>query len=100
MSLAQGVQRGLFAVVGASLALLVLCFGLDYVVLRVRVATSRQPYGSVIVRRYYAVQQKNCKKQFIFDPPQPQTCGQSLFPHDGDLPCWYLARNPEQRTDM
>jgi hypothetical protein len=24
----------------------------------------------------------------------------ALFPHAGALPCWYLSRHPEQRTDI
>ena len=57
-------------------------------------------YGSVTVNHYYAVLQKNGKTQFIFDPPQAQTCVHALFPHGGWLPCWYLSRHPEQRTDI
>ena len=37
----------------------VVVFGLDYTVFRVRVATNRNPYGSVTVSHYYAVLQKN-----------------------------------------
>jgi len=78
----------------------VLAFGVDYTVFRVRVATKRSPYGSVTVRHYYAVLQKNGKTTFMFDPPQPWTCVNALFPHGGSLPCWYLRRHPEQRTDI
>jgi hypothetical protein len=100
MSLAQRLQRVLFAVIGASLVLIALSFGLDYLIFRVRVATGSRPYGTVAVRHYYAVRHKNGKTEFIFDPPRPQPCVQSLFPHGGDLPCWDLAHNPEQRTDI
>jgi hypothetical protein len=75
-------------------------FGLDYVIFRGRVATYRGAYGSVIVNHYYAVLQKNGKTQFIFDPPQPETCVNALFPHEGSLPCWYLRRHPDQRTNI
>ena len=67
---------------------------------RVRVAAKRNPYGSVVVRRSYAVAQKNGKTQFIFEPPAPENCVNSLFPHSGMQPCWYLRRHPEQRTDI
>lgn len=100
MTLGQRLRRWLLAVVGAALALLALSFILDYVIFRVRIASSRQAYGTVTVRHYYAVLQKNGKTQFIFDPPQPQACVQSLFPHAGDLPCWYLRRHSEQRTNI
>jgi hypothetical protein len=77
-----------------------LAYLLDSAVFRVRVATNRSPYGSVTVSHYYAIQQKSGKTQFIFDPPQPETCVNALFPHAGWQPCWYLIRHPEQRTDI
>jgi hypothetical protein len=75
-------------------------FGLDYAVFRIRVATNRSAYGSVTVNHYDAVAQKNGKTQLIFDPPQAQPCVNALFPHAGDMPCWYLQRHPDQRTDI
>lgn len=84
------------ALVGVS----VLVYGGDYGIFQVRAATGRNPYGTVTVRRYYAIQQKNGKTQFLFDPPQPQTCIQTLFLHFGYSPCWYLRRHTEQRTDI
>jgi hypothetical protein len=82
------------------LALTALTYGLDYVVFRYRVAASQQPYGSVTVQHYYAVQQKSGKVTYIFDPPQPETCVHAVFPHGGYTPCWYLTRHPESRTDI
>ncbi len=78
----------------------VLAFGVDFAVFRIWAATNRNAYGSVTVSHYYAVLQKNGKTQFIFDPPQDETCVNVLFPHAGLLPCWYLRRHPEQRTDI
>jgi len=77
-----------------------LTFGLDYAVLRAREATNRNPYGSVVVNHYTAVLQKNGKTTLTFDPPQPWTCVNSLFPHQGWLPCWYLSSHRDQRTDI
>jgi len=94
--LRQTFTATILTVVGLAL----LAFGLDYAVFRIRVATGRNPYGSVTVTHYYAVLQKNGKTAFMFDPPQPQTCVNALFPHVGSLPCWYLSRHPEQRTDI
>lgn len=78
----------------------ILAFGVDFSLFRLRVATNRDAYGSVVVNHYYAVLQKNGKTQFIFDPPSPETCVNSLFPHSGMQPCWYLRRHPEQRTNI
>ena len=87
---------GSLAAVGAAVAML---YGGDYAIFRLR-AKGDAAYGSVTVNHYYAVAQKNGKTQFLFDPPQLQTCIHSLFSHQGYAPCWYLSRHPEQRTDL
>jgi hypothetical protein len=84
------------AVIGAS----ALAFGLDYAVFRIRAAMNRNAYGSVTVNHYTAVLQKNGKTTLTFDPPAPWTCVNALFSHQGWLPCWYLNRHPDQRTDI
>jgi len=94
------LRRTLLAIILVLAATAALAFALDYAVFRVRAATNRNAYGSVMVRHYYAVLEKNGKTTFTFDPPQPWTCINSLFPHAGYLPCWYLQRHPEQRTDI
>jgi hypothetical protein len=77
-----------------------LAYGGDFAIFRLRVAANRNAYGSVVVNHYTAVLQKNGKTTLTFDPPTPWTCVNSLFPHQGWLPCWYLSRHPEQRTDI
>lgn len=77
-----------------------LVYGVDYAVFRIRAATGRNAYGSVVVNHYTAVLQKNGKTTLTFDPPQPWNCVNSLFPHEGLLACWYLRKHPEQRTDI
>lgn len=94
------LRRIFFAVILSVVAVAALAFGVDYAVFRFRAATTRDAYGSVTVSHYYAILQKNGKTQFIFDPPQAQICVNALFPHQGGLPCWYLRRHPEQRTDI
>jgi hypothetical protein len=84
------------AIVGTA----VLAFSLDYAVFRIRVTIHRSAYGSVTVTHYTAVLQKNGKTTMTFDPPQDWTCVNTLFPHSGFFPCWYLRRYPEQRTDI
>ena len=90
-------------VVGTTLGLLALAalvFGVDFCVFRIRDTTNHHAYGSVVVTRYYAVLQKNGRTQFIFNPPGPESCVNALFPHAGLLPCWYLRRHSERRTDI
>ena len=82
------------------LAIAALLYALDYGLLRLRIARNRDPFGSVSVRRYYAVQKKNGKTEFMFNPPQDEQCVHSVFSHMGYLPCWRLQRHPEQRTDI
>lgn len=72
----------------------------DYALLQYRVAANRNAYGTVTVQPYYAVPRKDHKTEFLFDDPQDQTCVNSLFPHFGDNPCWYLRRNKQKRIDM
>jgi len=77
-----------------------LVFSADYAIFKIRVATDHNAYGSIVVNHYYAVAQKNGKTQLIFDPPTPETCVNALFQHSGPLPCWYLRRHPDQRTNI
>jgi len=94
------LRRIFLAVLVVLLGTGLLAYGVDFGLLRIRVATDRNPYGSVVVTHYYAILQKSGKTQFIFEPPQPETCVNALFPHGGMRPCWYLRRHPEQRTNI
>jgi hypothetical protein len=84
----------------SALGITVLAYAVDYIVFRYHGAEDRQAFGQVTVSRYYAIEQKSGKTQFIFQPPAAQTCVHSLFPHAGCVPCWYLQRHTEQRTDI
>lgn len=99
-TIASRLKSGFLATVLVLASLVVLAYGVDYLVFRYRVASNQQPFGSVTVRAYYAVGQKNGKTEYLFDPPQPQTCVHALFSHAGYAPCWHLSRHPEQRTDI
>lgn len=100
LNLRDRLRRIFVGAILAATAAGALAFGVDYAVFRLRVATNRSPYGSVVVTHYTAIQKKSGKTEFIFDPPEPQTCVNALFPHAGSLPCWYLTSHPEQRTDI
>jgi hypothetical protein len=77
-----------------------IAYASDYLSVRYRIPGNREQFGTMTVRRYDAVQEKNGKTEFLFNPPEAQTCVHSLFPHFGYTPCWYLARHAEQRTDI
>ncbi len=72
----------------------------DYLSVRFRIPGNREQFGVVKTRRAYAIPEKNNRVQYTFDPPQNQTCVQSLFPHLGYTPCWYLRRHAQQRVDF
>ena len=88
-------------IAGLSLAavgiLLALVYAADYAVLRIRIARN-DGYSGVRVRQYYAIQEKNNRTEYVFGSTQEQPCVNSLFGHQGLLPCWYLRRHPEQQV--
>ena len=84
----------------APLLLVAAVYACDYIGLRIRIARNRQPFGTVQVRRYYAVPMKNSSTEYMFEPPAPQTCVNSLFPHFGYTPCWYLKRHARQEINV
>ena len=85
---------GRWLVVGA-----VLVYGGDYISLRYGIP-ARPAFGSVMVRRSYAIPQKDRKTEFAFEPPVPETCVNALFPHYGAPPCWYLSRHQRQQVNV
>lgn len=72
----------------------------DYASVRLPFPKDRAAYGTVVVRPYYDVGLKSGKSQFYFLDPQNQTCVNSLFPHLGYTPCWYLRKHVRQRIQM
>lgn len=84
----------------AALGLTALAYAVDYAVFRYRVAQNHQPFGQITVTSYDAVPQKSGKTEFIFNPPETQTCVNALFPREGYTPCWYLQRHSEQRINI
>jgi hypothetical protein len=100
LNLREKLGRIFFGIVLLILGSAALIYAGDFAVFRIRVATNRNPYGSVVVNHYYAIAQKSGKTELIFDPPQPQLCVNALLPHAGAQPCWYLRKHPDQRTDI
>ena len=69
-------------------------YGGDYL------AARHATLGSVKVERYYAIPQKDGKTEFVFAAPASQACVQSLLPHLGYSPCWWVNRHKRKRIDM
>jgi hypothetical protein len=80
--------------------LVALVYAGDYVSVRYGIPKGREPYGSVTVTLTYAIHEKNGKTEYEFPAPQSQACVQSLFPHFGYTPCWYLKRHSQRQIDI
>jgi hypothetical protein len=77
--------RVLFGVLLAALLL----YGAD----RVSLALRKTPVRSVEVETMLEVPQKSGRVEYIPGGTETRTCVQSLFPHLGSPPCWYLERH-------
>jgi len=83
--------------------LVLLCVGFytcDYLSVRFRIPKNRDPLGVVKIRRYYAIRLKDGKTEYAFQEPENQVCVNSLLPHMGYNPCWYVKRHSVKRIDM
>ena len=80
--------------------LLALVYAGDYASVRIPIPKGRAVFSTVIVRPYYDVGLKSGKSDFYFLDPQKQTCVNSLFPHLGYKPCWYLRKHTHPRIKM
>ena len=69
-------------------------YGADYLVAR------KQPLGSIEVQPFYAVPQRNGKTEILMLDAEEESCVNSLLPHRGMSPCWYLRKHTQKRIDM
>jgi hypothetical protein len=93
------IMRVLRAVVVAVIVAGAITYAGDWAWLRYRIVRGNA-YGSVMVQTYYAIHEKSGKTEFQTAEPQPETCANSLFPHGGFSPCWYMSRHGERRIDI
>ena len=68
----------------------------DYIVMKIR----SEPTGTCQVTKLYAVPQKDGKTQYEAGDPETQTCANSIFPHLGYSPCWYVKRHKMQQVNL
>lgn len=87
-------------IVGALVVVTCLSYLTDLAVLRWRFNTKHDATDVVIIKPYYAVPRKDNKVEFMPDDPKEETCVNSLFPHAGSSPCWYLKRHTDRRIDI
>ena len=81
-------------------ALMVALYVADDLSVRYRIPKNREPFGTVLIRRFDAISQKNNKTEYVYEDPIAVTCVRSVFPHLGYSPCWYLSRHTEQRVNF
>jgi hypothetical protein len=74
-----------------------LLYAVDAAVLRFRAATNRNAFATITVHPYFAVERKDKKIEYMYDDPRDETCVNSLFPHLGDSPCWYLRKHKDEQ---
>jgi hypothetical protein len=92
----QNVAPLLKQIATALLALVIVLYIGDYVSVRL----SRDPTGTVQVTKLYAVLQKNGKTEYEEGDAETQTCVNSIFPHLGYSPCWYLRKHKLQQVNL
>ena len=68
----------------------------DWAVFRLRGA----PISKVTINRYMTIPLKNKKKEFDYLGTMDVPCSVSLFPQDGQSPCWQLRRSASQSVNM
>jgi hypothetical protein len=92
----KSVKRTLLVVVLVALAV----YGGDFLWLRYRMATKRDPFGSVTYDVYYSAKLKNGKFEFSYGGKQTFECPHSLFPQYLEKPCWYASRKKDIQIDI
>jgi hypothetical protein len=91
------IIASVFTVLIAALALV---YAGDYLVWRWRFSTGHNATGTVTVQFYYAIHEKSGKTEYDFQPPQTETCANSLFAHAGYSPCWYERKHTEKAIQI
>jgi hypothetical protein len=92
----QDLKRLLTGVGIAAVAFLIIWYIGDYLSLKIR----RAPLSTVQINKFYAVPQKDGKTSFEPGEPETQTCVNSMFPHMGYSPCWYVRRHRNQQINL
>ena len=92
----QSLSPLLSRIATALIALVIVLYIGDYVVMRMRT----NPTGTCQVTKLYAVPQKDGKTEYETGEPETQTCANSVFPHLGYRPCWYVKRHKTQQVNL
>jgi hypothetical protein len=92
----QNITPLLSRIATAGVVLVIVLYFGDYVVVRLR----GEPLETVQINKFYAVPQKDGKTSYEPGEPETETCVDSIFPHLGYSPCWYLKRHKTQQVNL
>jgi hypothetical protein len=92
----QDLKRLLKRIGVAAVALLIIWYIGDYLSLRMR----REPTSIVQITKFYAVPQKDGRTSYEPGESETETCVNSMFPHMGYNPCWYVKRHRNQQINL
>jgi hypothetical protein len=76
--------------------LLAIAYAADFAALHYRITKNHNPYGTVLVRSYYAISKKANKVEYDFAGTESVTCAHSIFPQHGYVPGWYASKHIEK----
>lgn len=74
-------------------------YGLDDLTVVIGVP-ARPRYSTFTINRFYRVNEKFNKFSLNPMPPIDERCVNSLFPHFGSNPCWYVSRHTMQSIEV
>jgi hypothetical protein len=77
------------------LVVAVVLYFADWAQLAIRLAR-HTGLGSVNVSQYLATPLKGQKEEYDYLGSADQPCVKSIFPHNSDLPCWWLEHHKNQ----
>ncbi len=92
----QDLTRLLKRIAIAAAALLIIWYIGDYLSLKLR----REPFSNIQINKLYAVPQKDGKTSYEPGDQETETCVNSMFPHMGYSPCWYVKRHKTQQVNL
>ena len=80
--------------VGGVLLAAALLYPVDFAVWRIRVAAGGG-MGSVVVDQYTVADLKGGKEDYYANGTVSMPCTKSIYPHEGNNPCWWVERHRE-----
>jgi hypothetical protein len=89
-------RRRLIRLVIVLLLASVLSYIGDWSIFRLR----GSPQSTVTIYHFQTVPLKGNKEEYDYLGSEDVPCSMSVFPQAGLNPCWYLRRNPNQKTTL